>query len=156
MKKMALRFLFPILLLVLSCKDTTQNGNPVPYVSVSVNINTNNPLYNDLNREGGFVMVDNVGYKGIIVIHDFSDNFWAFDRTCTYHTNSSCGKVIMSSTGLNMVCGTYNGKNLDACCASAYNLDGTVSHGPATYALRRYGVNVTGDNVGGYILTITN
>src|SRR6185369_17551366 len=101
MKSISIWFLFPLLVLAFSCAKDTQTGNPVPFVSVSVNINTSNPIYNDLNREGGFALIDNAGNKGIIVIHDFSDNFWAFDRTCTYHVTSSCGMVTMSSTGLN-------------------------------------------------------
>jgi Rieske Fe-S protein len=151
MKSTLIRFLPFLLLVSFSCAKDGQTSNPIPYVAVSATLNMDNPLYNDLNRQGGSDTLDNIGYKGIIVVHDFSDNFWAYDRACPFHINSSCGKVTMGS--LKLICGHYsNGTTFHPCCDSQYSLDGgNVQHGPTTFPLRRYSVAQNGQ-----ILTITN
>ena len=154
MKRIILKF-FPILLLVaLSCTKA-QGPNPVPYVYVNLQFNTDEPLYTNLNTPGIPVYIKNQGNKGIVVIQDFNGNFWAFDRTCPYQINSSCGIVTQSLSGFNFVCGTYYGKTLDACCNSEWNLDGSIYQGPTTYPLKAYHINVVGTSQP-YIITITN
>jgi Rieske Fe-S protein len=128
-----------------------QIASPVPYVTVNYTLNMNDPLYINLNNQGGFVYLDNVGYKGIIVVHDFADNFWALDRTCPYHVDATCAKVVVSSSGLNILCGSYKGSTFTSCCGSKYALDGSVMNGPATIPLKRYNCAVSSS-----VVTITN
>jgi Rieske Fe-S protein len=151
MKRIILRFLLAVIVFGAACsKNNNQAPNPVPYVYVSTAINLDNPLYNGLNIQGGYDTLDNIGNKGIIVVHDFADNYWAYDRTCPYHVNSTCGKICMGS--LKLVCGHYTGTTFHACCSSTYTLDGgNVSNGPSTYPLKRYNVSLSGS-----ILNITN
>jgi nitrite reductase/ring-hydroxylating ferredoxin subunit len=151
MKKIFLLFPCLILLFSGSCsKNDNQNTNPVPTPYVSFSINLDNPLYIDLTHQGGYDTLDNVGNKGIIIVHDYSDNYWAYDRTCPYHVNTACGKICMGS--LNLVCGHYTGATFHPCCTSKYSLDGgVVTSGPSTYPLRRYNVAVSGN-----LLTVSN
>ncbi len=145
--------LLPFLMFSCSCKKNNSLGpNPVPYQSVYTVIDITLPQYSDLQNEGGSVTIPG-GNKGIIVVHDFLDNFWAFDRTCPYHINSPCGVVRMSfPDALYMVCGTYSGKTLNACCNSTYNLNGgTVINGPSKYPLKAYQVTQSGT-----VLSISN
>lgn len=151
---MKLKFL-PFLLLTLfmscSCKKNSSLGpSPVPYQYVYTQIDISTPLYSSLQNQGGYYYLPG-GNKGLLVVHDFLDNFWCFDRTCPYHVTSPCGVVRMALSGLNIVCGSYSGKTLDACCASTYGLDGSVTHGPSTYPLKAYRVSVSGT-----VLTISN
>jgi hypothetical protein len=149
---------FSLLFLALvffSCKKTqnvSNASNPVPYVTVNLSINMDLPQYSSLNTQGGYIYLDNEGARGIVVIHDFSDQFWALDRNCTYNVNDSCAKVTMETSGLSLRCGHYDAKkNWLGCCNSKFNLDGTVLSAPATYPLKRYQVNRNGS-----LLTITN
>lgn len=128
----------------LSCKkDRGTTANPVPYMTVNLTLNMSFPQYTKLNSPGGYVILDGEGYKGIIVIHDYNDQFHALDRSCPYHTNADCAKVTMEKAGLSLACGSYgtNGA-FNACCASKYSLDGNVLNGPTTFPLRRYNVQV--------------
>jgi Rieske Fe-S protein len=151
MKRIIPGFLLFALLFVMGCsKNNNQQANPVPYVYVSTVINLDNPLYIDLTHQGGYDTLDNIGNKGIIIVHDFADNYWAYDRTCPYHVNATCGKICMGS--LNLICGHYTGTTFHPCCTSKYSLDGgNVTNGPSTYPLRKYNVNLSGS-----ILTISN
>ena len=151
MKTKGIYILALIFFVSFSCKKNNSLGpSPVPYQYVYTQIDISTPLYSSLQNEGGYVYLTG-GNKGILVVHDFLDNFWAFDRTCPYHVTSPCGVIRMSLNGLNMVCGSYSGKTLDACCASTYGLDGSVTHGPSTYPLKSYRVSVAGS-----VLTISN
>jgi len=109
-----------------------------------------------MNEQGGQGAVYLAGgNKGIVVVQDFSSNYWAFDRTCPYQVTSPCGIIRSSSTGFGFVCGSYSGKKLDTCCSSTYGLDGTVTHSPpntkSPYPLKAYRVTVSGT-----VLTISN
>ena len=147
-------FLLLLLFVTFSCKKPSSLGpSPVPYVSVDIPVDISTPLYSSVMNEqgaGGAVYLPG-GNKGIILFQDFFGNYVAFDRTCPYHVTSPCGVIRSSLTGLNLVCGSYSGKTLDACCATTYGLDGTVTHGPGTYPLKAYRVSVNGT-----LLTISN
>jgi len=145
-------YLFFLLFVSCSCKKNNSLGpSPVPYVSVYTQIDISTPLYGNLNTPGGFVYIAG-GNKGIIVLQDFLQNFWAFDRTCPYQPTAACGIIRMQQPDYTyMVCGSYSGQKLDACCASTFGLDGTVTHGPSTYPLKAYRVSQSGT-----VLTISN
>jgi Rieske Fe-S protein len=150
-----LRNLFPILILISlfsSCaKENTQANNPVPYVTVNRQINIDNPQYIQLNQPGGYVYLDGEGYKGIVVIRDYADQFLAFDRACTYHPGAACAKLIMDKSALNLICGHYDGNDFEPCCDSKFSTQGAVNNGPATYPLKQYYVSQSGS-----VLSISN
>jgi len=110
-----------------SCKN---EDDPIPYAYVNFYIDLNAPDYNILNAIGGFVSVTG-GYKGIIIYRHSFEEFYAFERACTYDPTAEYGMVKMDNTGLFAI---------DSVCGSKFSilLDGTPVDGPATFALKRY------------------
>lgn len=141
-----------IVSVALSCKKNDPGyEHPVPPVTVNRQINMDNALYTKLNTPGGFVYLDDEGYKGIIVTRDFADNFHAVDRACPYHPDEACAKATVEKSGISILCGSYNGTDFTACCSSRYGLDGSLQEGPSQHPLRAYYVSRNGS-----ILTISN
>lgn len=138
MKKLLLSTL--LVFIVLSMNNCKNNDDPYvdfPYTVVNYTINLNLPSYSELGRPGGYVVIDNEGYKGIIVYHTPDDKYIAYDRTCTYQPMSECAKVYVDDSGLYTHCGEEEAD----CCSSKYDMDGLVINGPAKYPLRRYNVS---------------
>lgn len=70
------------------CKDDYESV--IPYVPIDFNLNKSNII--ELNIDGGSFYLPNIGYGGIIVFKDMTDNqnpYLAFDATCTYEVSSS-------------------------------------------------------------------
>lgn len=136
-------FLLPLLVLLTACRDDSPNANPVPDVPVYTTITLNTPQYQSLNMLGGYAYVD-AGYRGIVVVRDLTDRFWAFDRACTYHPEADCAKVSVDSSGLFLRCGHYTDMGFEECCSSRYYSDGSVAEGPARFPLKPYMVSRVG------------
>jgi Rieske Fe-S protein len=153
MKRIPLFLAIFSLLAIFSCKkDGKANPNPIPYVTVYQSFSMALPPYNNLLLEGHYVYIDNAGVRGLLVVHDYLDQYIAFDRVCPYHPGASCAQVSMDKNGLTIYCGTFDTQGkLTSCCDSQYDIDGNVKHGPSTYPLKRYNVSVNGN-----LLTITN
>ncbi|MDZ4839678.1 MAG: hypothetical protein SGJ04_06695 [Bacteroidota bacterium] len=136
-------------LTIFSCeKDQSIQSNPIPYVTVNRTINLNLPQYSALNTKGNAIYLTDIGYKGITVVRDYSDNLWALDMACPFHKDADCSHVIQEKSGLAYVCGSYNSANvLLPCCASRYSLDGTLLDGPSTFPLRRYNLQKNGSEL---------
>ena len=149
------RFFFGIsifLVLVLChCKDDTPNtNNYIPSGPVSLVINTDLPEYFKLKTAGNYVYQPG-GNRGVIVIHDFDDNYVAIERTCSYEPDKACAKIYVDSSALTLRCGTFILDKWEACCDSRFMYGGFVSQGPAQYALRTYQVTTNGS-----VITIRN
>lgn len=123
----------------------TQCGNKnkddeIPVVPVNIyidlNINTSAPL----NTLGGYIYVAG-GNKGIILLHNYDDNYLAIERTCSYHPYDSCNLITMDNSGISLKCGSYSGTNFNVCCGSTFTIEGYVSKSPATRPLRTYTVS---------------
>jgi nitrite reductase/ring-hydroxylating ferredoxin subunit len=121
-----------LLSFIFACKKSTDQ---IPPASVDFNLYLTQPDFQTLNTVGNYVYVTG-GVKGIIVYHKSIDEFAAFERTCPYDPNTAAAKVVVDSSGLGMI--DYN-------CGSRYNiLDGSVTHGPASYPLRQYACEYDG------------
>ncbi len=144
LRNLSLLLFFTVLLFTGCVKDNTQANNPVPYVTVNRDLNIDNPQFIKLNQPGGFVYLDGEGFRGIVVIRDYSDQFLAFDRACTYHPDAACAQLIMDKSGLNLLCGKFEGTDFKACCESKFSTNGSVNNGPATFPLRQYHVTKSG------------
>jgi Rieske Fe-S protein len=132
-------------LLFMQC-HTKNKDDEIPAVPVNIyidlNINTSAPL----SVLGGYIYVTG-GNKGIIVLHNFDDNFLAIERTCSYHPYDACNLITVDSGGVFYKCGKYNGSNFEACCGSQFTLDGFVSKGPASRPLRTYTTSKSGSQL---------
>ncbi len=125
-----LRLFFAIILIFFGFTKC-QTEMPIPEVHVNFTIYLSNPIYNDLNSVGNSVYVPNQGYKGIIITRSSFDTFKAYDASCTYNPDDR--KAIVKIKEVSGVCDV---------CGSQYNLllTGYVEKGPATAALKNYGV----------------
>lgn len=127
MKKLILFTSFSFLVLLLSCKKT--NNSVIPYVAVNIDIYPANPQYINLFPIGGWVYLTG-GSRGIIVYHFDQDQYYAYDRHCTYQPQNSCGRVKIESDNITAT---------DSCCGSKFIIvDGSVLQGPAGVPLQQY------------------
>ena len=144
--------LLPVLFLFNCNKDNQSDYYNIPYVSVYLTINLELPSYADLQDIGGYVVIGNYGYRGIIVYHSGLDEYVAIERTCTYQPLDECSYVSVDNSGTFLKCGHYNATDWVSCCDSKYTMDGySVITGPAKYSLKHYQVTLTGTT-----LRITN
>lgn len=120
-----------------SCVDPIVDEK-IPYSYVDMNLNLNLIQYQNLRNLGGYVYIppgDNSGYKGIIVYHEGSGVYKAFERACTYDPFSDCDPVEVDDSGIFMI---------HKCCDSSFNFNGNPTSGPASLDLLRYRTFVDG------------
>lgn len=111
---------------IFSCDNTKSK---IPTVHVEIDIPLGDPQYNKLQNLGGHINITG-GYRGILVYHSVSDEYFAYDRACPY--DPDCGKVFVKDADF---------KAVDTlCCKSEFDLlnNGIVAQGPAEYPLRAY------------------
>ncbi len=116
----------------------------IPVVYVDIQIDLNDPNYNNLRAIGNFVYITG-GVNGIILYRKSFDEFNAFERTCPH--DPDCGKVFADE--INLIAKDT------ICCGSEFTLmiNGAVSKGPSKFPLREYS---TIYNKNSNILWITN
>jgi nitrite reductase/ring-hydroxylating ferredoxin subunit len=131
-----------LVILVYSCKKDNQDSDLVPAVFVDITIDLNNPEYNSLNNLGGATTLIG-GVKGIILYHSTSDEYFAYERNCTFEPSNTCSTVSIDSVGFQAT---------DSCCNSVFQLmDGSPIGGPAVRPLVRYNTFLNSS-----LLSITN
>jgi len=115
-----------LLAITVNCND---KNSVVPNVRVNFYLNLNDPDFSTLNSPGNSVFVSG-GVNGIVIYRIDSEEFGAYDRTCTYNVEDNCA-VVLDETGV------FAADTL--CCGSEYLLlDGSATTGPATLPLKRY------------------
>lgn len=116
-----------VLCLAFACKK--DDSSQVPNVYVDFYIDISSTQFIDLNGPGGYVYVTG-GVNGIIIRRNDTNEFVAFDRTCTYHVEENRA-VVVDDYGL------YAS---DSICGSRYLLlDGSPDPaGPSKTPLKRY------------------
>ena len=103
---------------------------PIPEVYVNFIVQLTSPGYQDLTVPGNSVIIPNEGNKGIIVTRINTEEFAAYDATCTYDPEVSNGVVEIKEASLG-VCKS---------CGSTFFLmfTGSVESGPAGLPLKSY------------------
>lgn len=140
--------LIPILMLVNCNKDNTNGYYNIPYVYVNKTINLELPSYSNLIPIGGYIVIGNVGYRGIIMYHSGPDEYIAIERACTYKPLDDCSVVTVDNSGTSLICGHYEGSDWIPCCDSKFSMDGySIMNGPAQYPLKHYQVIITGNSL---------
>ncbi|MDZ7743202.1 MAG: Rieske (2Fe-2S) protein [Bacteroidota bacterium] len=133
--------LYRLLLIVLlagiysSCGKESEQGQ-IPYKYVNFSINPASIEFGSLNIPGNWAYVTG-GYRGIVIYHASQDNYFAFDRACTYDWDQDCAQVKVDDDNIIARC---------PCCESQYLLtDGSPFDGPAIRSLRQYTTHYDGN-----------
>lgn len=141
--------IFILLILGFSCAKNSDNTNPEPIdnVPVSITVNLNLPSNFHLQNVGSFIFLSG-GVKGIVLVHHTDDNFYAFDRACSYQPNSvSCSKLEVDSAFLQFRCGQTTTQGFQKCCESRFFFDGSVSQSPARFPLKQYNITKSSNTI---------
>lgn len=98
-----------ILAILQSCNTNDQTVNCVPLTTVNFTINTNLPLYSNLNNPGGYVEIPaspTTGTRGLIVVRSAS-GFKAYDRNAP-HICPGEKTTLYVKDGIRIVCDADN------------------------------------------------
>tara|TARA_B100000242_G_scaffold170922_1_gene122408 strand:+ start:502 stop:915 length:414 start_codon:yes stop_codon:yes gene_type:complete len=114
-----------------------ERNNYIPDVFVNHEIDLNSPENISLSALGGSLIIENQGYKGLIIYRFSNYDYHAYDKSCTYEPLTSCAKIDSISSSL-AIC---------SCCNSVFLLDqdGSVANGPAILPLKRYSTFLEGN-----------
>jgi len=124
------------------CGSDSNNAEPqIPLATFNQSINLTNQQYANLRLNNGAAYVAG-GVRGLIVVRQNANTYYAFERNCPYRANDTCARVSIDPSLLFLK---------DACCGSQFDLQGRVQQGPANRSLRQYSTSLSGNQ-----LTITN
>ncbi|MGB0849723.1 MAG: hypothetical protein ACPGTP_00630 [Bacteroidia bacterium] len=131
-----------------SCKpDEGINGDCyVPNVAVNLTVNMDLPDYYNLRNLGEYKEFD-AGHRGIYLIHNYDDFFYAIERTCTYQSENECAQIYLDDDILQLKCGTQADTGFVKCCSSTYAFNSAFLTGPTLCNLRTYRVNRSGNTL---------
>ncbi len=142
-------FFLIVLLYVLANACETEKQKIIPHTYVNFSIRLDDPQFITLSSIGNAVVItssydgsNSAGYdnNGIILYRASQDEFYAFDRTCTYDVEKSIA-VEIDDSGIMAVCPE---------CGSIYvlpNIGFPTKESPSKYALHQYQTSFDGLNV---------
>lgn len=134
-----------LVLLAVACKKSKNiNNDPINDVPVNLTINMALNNYSHLLNVGTHVFEEG-GVRGVVIVHHTDDNYYAFDRNCSYQPSNTCSKIEVDSSVLIFRCGESKNGSFQKCCDSKFLMDGEVFNGPATFGLKRYQVIRSGN-----------
>ncbi|MCF6351156.1 MAG: Rieske 2Fe-2S domain-containing protein [Flavobacteriaceae bacterium] len=139
-----MKYLFYTILFLslISCGDTTDNNQTLPYKLVDFTVNLNLSEGINLNTNGGQDQFLNQGLKGVLIIRRSDTNFIAFEMACPHLDLQDCSRMTVGSLFMTCPCDEERFQLLD---------DGVAENGNISQNLRNYNVIRSGD-----ILRITN
>ena len=129
-----------LLLFLISCEPDLVD-DPIPFQPFP-DINIVLPNHPSLSSDGGNIVINDGGVRGIILYRKNSATYLAFERNCSYKPNDACATVDVHSSTLFMQ---------DACCNSSFSFEGIPTGGPAWRPLQQYQTSLSGST-----LTITD
>ncbi len=134
-----MRFLsFVLLFSIFSCSKDTKSiqDHPVPSVPVDLTAYPNDPSYFKVQNVGGWMYV-NGGIRGIILYRKSNEEFVALERSSPDDPNNAKDVCMVKSDNFSI---------RDTLTNSEWRIiDGTVTKGPAKWALRQYGTVYDGN-----------
>ncbi|TNE78933.1 MAG: hypothetical protein EP332_12695 [Bacteroidetes bacterium] len=149
MRKFALLFSVIGLLLLEACQpDNGVTGEAIPNVPVNITVNLDLPNYTNLKIPGAFMYFEG-GARGVVVIHNYDGDYYAFDRNCSFQPSSLCAQLWVDSTvTTQMKCGSYSNGVFEKCCDSRFELpSGFPLQGPAVNPMRNLFVSQQGNTL---------
>ena len=126
-----------LLLLLAMFTNCNKENTPIPDVYVNFRIQAS-----EIGGVGSAIYTStNYGIRGIIIYHKNSNDYLAFERTCSYRPNDDCEVVYLNNESNPTFL-------LDSCCGSRFLLeDGTPFDGPALLPLKQYNTSFDGTYV---------
>lgn len=124
--------------------DTFTDFFPPVYVNYTINLSLPSAL--PLSINGGYIYINGIGNKGVLVYRYF-DDYYAYDRTCPNKPDSSCSVVTMDSSNVYIRCGSYSGSFKKCCDSEFFPQNGGVRKGPAARPLKSYYTRVDGQTL---------
>ena len=126
------------------------DANPVscfiPDIGVNITVNMDLPEYYNLRNLGNFHAFD-AGYKGIYLIHNYDDIYYAIERTCTYESDNECSQIVLDDQILQLKCGQVVDTGFVQCCSSTYSFNSAFLTGPTICNLKTYRVSRSGNTL---------
>lgn len=138
--------LLPALLSLHSCDGNSQVTEKIPTGPVNLNIDLNLPAYMQLANPGSHAYFEG-GIKGVLVIHDYDDSWYAFERGCAFQPLDNCSRIWADSVNIQLQCGTPTSTGFQPCCSSKYTYSGFPLQGEARGRLARYQIQRSGNAV---------
>jgi len=124
-----------------SCDNTAgQSTANIPKAPVNITIDLNLPSYMHLASPGSYMYLEG-GVTGVILVHDFDDAWYAFERACPYDPLNDCSRIWGDSVELNLRCGKFVNGKFTSCCDSKFNFAGFPLQGKARTRLAQYYVD---------------
>ena len=130
--------------LLFSCDDSQQVTENIPRGLVNTALDLNLASNMHLNNVGTFSYIEG-GVRGVLVIHDYDDQWYAFERTCAYQPTNTCSHIWVDSINIQLKCGNYVNGKFEPCCESTYMFSGFPSKGPAAGRLAQYYISRNGN-----------
>jgi hypothetical protein len=132
-----------LILSICSCKKKSKTqsnaNNPVPNIPVNFTVYPNDPLNFKVQSIGGWMYIDNIGINGVIIYRKSQEEFVAIERTSSYLPDNAAAKVKVAIDNYTLK---------DTISGSQWRIfDGTVTKGPAEWALRLYGTSYNGNSL---------
>ncbi len=134
-----------IILLFAGCGNEYNSYNPIPDMPVNytLNIIRDAPI---LITQGGYLSITEpnkqgqyIGYGGLLIFYGFDNNYYAYDLSCPHE----CQKDVRIEPSM-------AGVATCPVCSTKYDIgfgSGLPSGGESKYALKRYTVMVSGENL---------
>jgi hypothetical protein len=132
-----------------NCNSGNQTTEKIPTGPVNLTIDLNLSSYMNLANPGSYMYFDG-GVKGVVVIHDYDDNWYAFERGCAFQPLDACAKVWVDSIAIQIQCGTPTSTGFQTCCNSKYSFNGFPLQGPTKGRLARYQIQKTANIINVY------
>lgn len=127
------------LLLLAGCRNNNVT-EAIPKGPVNITLDLNLLDNQHLLVPGSFTIAEG-GVKGVLIVHDYDDTWYAFERTCAWQPLNACSQIWVDTQAIQLKCGLYNGNRFENCCESRYMFNGLPLKGPAGGSLSRYNVS---------------
>lgn len=128
----SIKYLFISSLILISTNSCDEVDSDIPDVPVSVNLNLD--IFNELTIPGNSILLEGVGFGGVIVYCEVEGSYYAFDAACTHELSPTC---VVENEGLVGTC---------SCCESQFVfVGGYPSKGPAAAPLKQYKTSLAGN-----------
>jgi hypothetical protein len=132
-----------LLIFLLACRNNNTTED-IPTGPVNITLDLNLLDNQHLLVPGNFAYAEG-GVKGVLIIHDYDDTWYAFERTCAWQPLNACSQLWVDTQAIQIKCGKYSANQFQACCESRFMFNGLPLIGPANASIARYNISRSGN-----------